>query len=452
MEPSKQEIKTLSTAIKVASRYGSDQQKQFNKIRVEKLAEKLKEVQDPATRKVIIEEIKSHNNKQSYNTVNKAIDDLVSKYNVVVDKPPFMEGASGKGGKVEIEVTPGGKPLTPRMPEYKPGLRGKKPPPPPKETTPAPRPTLQKSQSKGVVKGEEEEKEEEKPKKEKKMMEEPEPKGMGEPKAPEAEPKVPEAEPKVPEPQFLEPEPIAKEAEAKEPEAGIATPPPPDKEPEKPFTRKVEEVKDDLVIDPNINPPSKQMGKSLEDLTVEEINKDLDYFYKNFKNRLKKLKRTKSKNLKVLQRFYRRVLALLRVEKPEENKKIGVVIKGTDFIKDALKEIISENTIDGLSAEDLLINIEGKEDTQKSDAGAYQFKKGSTSGKIYAEQEPIARLIPTTDEKQVSKMNPKRKLKVNRIPNPKTEYRGLEKTARIMVNRNPFLSANQPTIKLKKIY
>ena len=149
MEPTKQELKTITTALRVSSKYGSEKQKEFNKKRVEKLAEKLKEVQDIPTRKVIIEEIKSHNKKQSFNAVNKAIDDLVTKYNVIVDEP---------GAKA-------GDPLTPRMPEYKPGLRGKKPQPPPKETTPAPRPKLKPAQEKAVGKGEEEEKEEKKPEK-----------------------------------------------------------------------------------------------------------------------------------------------------------------------------------------------------------------------------------------------------------------------------------------------
>lgn len=458
MEPTKAELKTLTTAIKVASRYGSEQQKEFNKKRVEKLAEKLKQVEDTETRKAIIEDIKNHNRKQSFGGVTTAIDDLVSKYNVKIAVPPSMEGAGAGIEEARVAVS---KPLTPRMPEYKPGLRGKKPPPPPKETTAPPKPTLSKPQSKGVGKldiptqGKKMSSEQfEQFEKERQKAKDKGSAEMDKPQEIDEEEKEAEKEPEdVFNPDRFDVPPVEAEVEEEQmAQEGIATPPPPDKETEKPITRKVEEVKDDLIVDPNINPPSKKMGKSLQDLSVEEINKDLDYFYKNFKNRLKKLKRTKSKNLKVLQRFYRRVLALLRVEQPKEDKKIGIVIKGTDFIKNALKEIISENTIDGLSAEDLLINIEGKEDTQTSDAGAYQFKKGTTSGKMFAEQEPIARLIPTTDEKQVSKMNPTRRLKVNRIPNTKTEYRGLEKTAKKMVSRNPFLTANQPTIKLKKIY
>jgi len=227
---------------------------------------------------------------------------------------------------------------------------------------------------------------------------------------------------------------------------------------QEPNTNIVETIKDDKsMLDPNINPPSKKLGKSLQDLSVEEINKDLDYFYKTFPDRLKKLKRTTSKNLRYLRRFYRRVLNLLRVEDKKEDKQIGIIIKGSDFIKDKLKEIILENSINGLTAKDLLINIEGKEDKDKADAGKYVFKTNPTSGKKYAQGEPVERLIPTQEEKRVEEVHSDHtpssyKKKPNRIPTPKTMYRGPEVTARKMVQANPFLTARQPTIKLKTIY
>jgi len=227
---------------------------------------------------------------------------------------------------------------------------------------------------------------------------------------------------------------------------------------QEPNTNIVETIKDDKsMLDPNINPPSKKLGKSLQDLSVEEINKDLDYFYKTFPDRLKKLKRTTSKNLRYLRRFYRRVLNLLRVEDKKGDKQIGIIIKGSDFIKDKLKEIILENSINGLTAKDLLINIEGKEDKDKADAGKYVFKTNPTSGKKYAQGEPVERLIPTQEEKRVEEVHSDHtpssyKKKPNRIPTPKTMYRGPEVTARKMVQANPFLTARQPTIKLKTIY
>jgi hypothetical protein len=220
---------------------------------------------------------------------------------------------------------------------------------------------------------------------------------------------------------------------------------------------KVSKIDDQLSLDPGVNPPSKKMGKSLDDLSVEEINKDLDYFYSTFGNRLKKLKRISSKNIEVLKRFYKRVLALLRVEDKEPSKQIGIIIKGSDFIKDKLKEIILENSINGLTAKDLLINIEGDEDKDKADAGKYEFKVNPSTGKKYAQGEPVDRLIPTQEETRVAEVHSDHtassyKKKPSRLQMPKTMFRNNVVTARKMVNNNPFLNARQPSIKLKTIY
>ena len=393
MELTTNEKKTIATAIKVAQRLGADTRVID---RIKDVSDKLR--QSSGEKRVdILSDFKTFNRRKSLKSVLNGLESLETKY--IDEDIPVASSTPREQVKSE----------EPTAPESQKKLRGRK----------------------VIPTVEEEEKEAGK-----------------EPQELEPEPKQEEPEPK--EPQELEPEPPKQEEQPivePEPKAEMKV-----EKAEEPIKRTVEKVQDDLVIDPNINPPSKQMGKSLDDLTVEEINKDLDYFYKNYANRLKKLKRVKSNNLEVLKRFYRRVLAKLRVEKTEEDKKVGVVIKGSDFIKNTLKEIILENSIDGLSASDLLINIEGKENTQKSDAGAYQFKEGSTSGKIYAQQEPIARLIPTTEEQNVAKMNPRQPRKIYKLGNPKTEYRGLQTTAREMVVKNPFLNANQPTIKLKKIY
>ena len=413
------ENKLLETALKVAGKFGTDEEKKANLRRVKDIAEKLKN-STGEPKESLIKDIKSHNNKKSLASVSKAISSMMAIYNVKREK------SKNDNEEQEMEISPSGETKT-LSDEKKKKLRGRK-------VLPTPKPPIKMETMPSTPT-----KEMEAPK-----MKEEEPPT----KPPDSIPEQ-EEETKVEEEEVI-PEPTVEEEETKVEEEEVKPEP---KVEQEPIKRKVEEVKgDDMTLDPNMNPPSKQMGKSLQDLTVEEINKDLDYFYKNFANRLRKLKRSKSKNLKVLQRFYRRVLAALRVEPQKDKKEIGVIIKGSDFIKDALKEIILENSIDGLSAQDLLINIEGQEDTQKSDAGQYEFKKGPNSGKVYAQGEPISRLIPTTEPEQVTEMNPTRKQKINRIPNPKTRYRGLETTARQKVASNPFLTSNQPTIKLKTLY
>ena len=434
----KNESKILATAVKVAGKFGSDDEKKQNLRSVKDIAEALK-TKEGEPRQSLIGDIKKHNKKQSLKSVSKAIVDMLAIYNIKksqamtpIEKKQEMDSENLTSTS---EISPSGK-TKELSDEKKKKLRGRKALPTPKP----PKRQLETMPSTPTKEAELPKMKEAEPKvEEPKVEEEAKSRTSEEPKVEEEEAKVEDEEAKVEE----------EEAKVEEEEAKVEE----EVQKEEPIKRKVQEVKDDMVLDPNINPPSKQMGKSLEDLTVEEINKDLDYFYKNFANRLRKLKRSKSKNLKVLQRFYRRVLAALRVEPPKDKKEIGVIIKGSDFIKDALKEIILENSIDGLSAQDLLINIEGQGETQKTDAGQYEFKKGPNSGKVYAQGEPISRLIPTTEPEQVSeKKSVKPKQKVNRIPNPKTRYSGLETTAKKMVATNPFLKANQPQIKLKKLY
>lgn len=415
------EKKVLARSREVAKKYG-----EANIDKIEQIDKKLRST-PPQEREGLISDLKMLNKKRSMKSVSDSLNSIVSKYELKVSDPPTQ---------------------TPRDP--------------PKPTLEKPKSTTPKVKVKSITpKGEP-----------KKSLRGSKKSGYGagagagagmEKKTPTVKVKSvtpkPKTTPKPTETQTQEPAPSTQEPQvepAPPPPAPPPTPEPVKTQEEPKPAGKVESIDkptDTLVVDPNINPPSKRMGKSLDDLTVEEIQKDLDYFYKTYANRLKKLKRSKSKNIKVLKRFYKRVLALLRVEQPEEDKKnIGIVIKGSDFIKEKLKEIILENSIDGLSAKDMLINIEGKEDAEKADAGQYVFKTNTASGKTYAEGEPVERLIPKTEEEEVSKLNPRSKPKPNRLAPIPTKYRGQEVTAKKMVRENPFLEANQPTIKLRKFY
>ena len=99
-----------------------------------------------------------------------------------------------------------------------------------------------------------------------------------------------------------------------------------------------------------------------------------------------------------------------------------------------------------------MVNIEGEPDKDKPSAGDYEFKINPTTGKEFAEGQPVSRLIPTTEPDQVSKESATYKKPISRIPMPKSQYRGPEVTARRQVAANPFLNARQPKIRLKYSY
>ena len=189
--------------------------------------------------------------------------------------------------------------------------------------------------------------------------------------------------------------------------------------------------------------PKERLGTTGK--TDQQLREDIIYFYRTFPNELKTVKfDPRRKNRKYLEFIHRRLESKLRGTPGEEgDKKIGIVISGSDFIKDKLKEIIMENSIQGLSASDLIINIEGTSaDAQREDAGAFEIKR-APDGKPAAEREPIYRLIPETQPEK-----PPRK---GKIPTPVTKYRTPAQTAKRQFANDPFRS-KQRTIKLKCLY
>ena len=182
---------------------------------------------------------------------------------------------------------------------------------------------------------------------------------------------------------------------------------------------------------------------SSENKTIEELLDDLNYFYQNFPNELKNIPfdNNNRNNIEYLKRKHKEIVAKLTVGRKEE--KIGIIISGSEYIKEKLKEIILENSINGLSAKDLIINIEKKENKQSSDVNSYEFKIG-IDGKPMAKKEPIYKYIPEVVQEPV-------KTKPARIPNTQTKFRSLVTTARRETALNPF-SKPQPKIRLKYSY
>ena len=182
---------------------------------------------------------------------------------------------------------------------------------------------------------------------------------------------------------------------------------------------------------------------SAENKTEAELLDDINYFYKTFPNELKNISFDRNnRNLEYLKSKHKEIVAKLTAGKKKEEK-IGIIISGSEYIKEKLKEIILENSITGLSAKDLIINVEKSEEKQSSDVNSYEFKMGA-DGKAMAKKEPIYKYLTPVVQQPI-------KTKPSRIPNTQTKFRSLVTTARKEVANNPF-SKPQPKIRLKYSY
>ena len=182
-----------------------------------------------------------------------------------------------------------------------------------------------------------------------------------------------------------------------------------------------------------------------EGKSVQQLKNDLIYFKKNFKKELFRVQVDfKNNNLDYLQRKHKEIIAKLNPKKGKQDTKTGIIINASDYIKEKLKEILVENSIKGLTAKDLIVDVEGDDKPKDEDIGSYEFKVGS-DGMPMAKREPVYKYIPEVNPKAV--LEPKNA----RIKNPPTKYRGLEQTAKKMVMNDPFIKP-QKAIRFKYSY
>ncbi len=264
-----------------------------------------------------------------------------------------------------------------------------------------------------------------------------------------------EPESDIPIPQALPPDPMTPPAQPVDPPVERAQPPlQPQQAPNmadmatqtepnvsQEISRKVTSVADEQQPSKIDMIPKERL--SAENKTEAELLDDINYFYKTFPNELKNISFDRNnRNIEYLKSKHKEIVAKLTAGKKKEEK-IGIIISGSDYIKEKLKEIILENSITGLSAKDLIINVEKSEEKQSSDVNSYEFKSGA-DGKAMAKKEPIYKYITPVVQQPI-------KTKPSRIPNTQTKFRSLVTTARKEVANNPF-NKPQPKIRLKYSY
>ena len=136
---------------------------------------------------------------------------------------------------------------------------------------------------------------------------------------------------------------------------------------------------------------------------------------------------------------------MLRAGAKETKEKVGVIIEGSEFIKDKLREIYLEEINNGLTAEDLIMNVEQQEKDKNQDIGFYEIKKGA-SGKDHSQREPVYKSIPEGQPLEL-----KGKSKPKRLAEIPTKYRSMYTYEKDKFDNNPF-QEKQPRIILRKLY
>jgi hypothetical protein len=220
-----------------------------------------------------------------------------------------------------------------------------------------------------------------------------------------------------------------------------------------------EDTQKPLPTIPNVVPPSatdlidkKRLSADYKD--VPQLLDDITYFLKTFplilKSEQKLFNSIDKKSLVKLQKLHRKIVGKLaptlrQEEKAAGGKKLGIVVDADEYISGILKRLLAESAFQGLTAGQLVVNINDPASAKKSGTksmGSFEVVKG-TSGRLAAQREPVYRAIPDTNEAMlISQTQRPRPVRIGDI---KARFSNLVTTAQTYDSNNPFLKSTKTT-------
>ena len=221
-----------------------------------------------------------------------------------------------------------------------------------------------------------------------------------------------------------------------------------------------EDTQKPLPTIPNVVPPSAtdlidKKRISADYKTEPQLLDDITYFLKTFPLILKPERKVfdsiDKNSLVKLQKLHRKIVGKLaptlgEEEKAASRKKLGIVVDADEYISGILKRLLAESAFQGLTAGQLVININdpasGAKKTGTKSMGSFEVAKG-TSGRLAAQREPVYRAIPDTNEAMlISQTQRPRPVRIGDI---KARFSNLVTTAQTYDNNNPFLKSTKTT-------
>ena len=212
-----------------------------------------------------------------------------------------------------------------------------------------------------------------------------------------------------------------------------------------------------IPTNPNVMPPSAtdlidKKRLSADYKTVPQLLDDITYFLKTFpiilKPEQKVFNSIDKKSLVKLQKLHRKIVGKLAPTLGKEEKagkKLGIVVDAEEYISGILKRLLLEKSFAGLTAGQLVIDINdptasGGKKTGTKSMGSFEVTKG-VSGRLAAQREPVYRAIPDTNEAMMQS----RTQRPVRIGDIKARFSNLVTTAKTYDSNNPFLKSTNKT-------
>jgi len=191
---------------------------------------------------------------------------------------------------------------------------------------------------------------------------------------------------------------------------------------------------------------------STRNKNLAQLLDDLKYFFNTYPDTLRrdieKYEQLDKMSMPLVERFHKMIVG--KLYDPEKSKKrVGIILDAREYIAQQVNEILAKRATDGLKPEEIVSITDPEKKSDAKDFGNYEVKEGRQGGVQFLRREPLYRLMPETNDKNVYPMEAKEKKGRLRVGPPPTRYNSLVQNAKLEFKQNPFTEPKKDIVRLQ---
>lgn len=191
---------------------------------------------------------------------------------------------------------------------------------------------------------------------------------------------------------------------------------------------------------------------STKNKSLAELLDDLKYFFNTYPDTLRreteKYEKLDKMSMPLVERFHKRIVGKLYDPK-RSRERVGIILDAREYIAQQVNDILAKRATDGLKPEEIVSITDPEKKPDVQDYGVFEVKEGRDGGEAFYRREPLYRLMPETNEKQVYPMEAKAKKGRLRVGPPPTKYNSLVQNAKVEFKQNPFTEPKKDIVRLQ---
>ena len=187
---------------------------------------------------------------------------------------------------------------------------------------------------------------------------------------------------------------------------------------------------------------------STRNKSLAQLLDDLKFFFAQYPDTLRRDKEKYQKldkmSMPLVERFHKMIVGKLYDPK-KSRERVGIILDAREYIAQQVNEILARRATEGLRPEEIVSITQPEKKSDAQDYGNYEVKEGREGGVQFLRREPLYRLMPEINDKNVYPIEAKEKKGRLRVGPPQTRYNSMVQNAKIEFKQNPFTKKENVT-------